>query len=172
MTALAPLIITLALDEGAFSFFNNLRKKYFPAERNHLEAHLTLFHALPAGEPSLLPTIAQTAAHQSRISLSVTGPAFLGNGVAYKLESQALMQLHHSLQSAWKQWLTPQDQQRLWPHVTVQNKVPAVQARVLLEELTQAFSPFTAYGTGLQVWVYRGGPWEALTTYPFTKEAV
>ena len=168
MSSAAPLIVTLSLDEDSSFFFNQLRKAHFPPERNYLEAHLTLFHQLPAEEPSLIHTLADTAAQYTPFALAVTGTAFIGNGVAYKLESKELLQLHASLQAAWKAWLIPQDQQRLWPHVTVQNKVPAAEARTVYEQLTDAFTPFTAYAMGLSVWVYRGGPWEALITYPFS----
>jgi hypothetical protein len=164
----APLIVTLALDERSFSFFEALRKAHFSPERNFLVAHLTLFHHLPAEEPSIMDTLKRTAAQLSIMPLAVTGTVFMGNGVAYKLESSALLRMHATLQGAFKDWLTPQDRQSLRPHVTVQNKVPAAEARVLYEELTGTFTPFTAYGTGLGVWIYRGGPWEALATYPFT----
>jgi 2'-5' RNA ligase len=171
MSSAAPLIVTLILDEDSSSFFNALRKAHFPPERNYLQAHLTLFHHLPEGEPFIIRTLEHTAAQHKPFPLAVTSTAFIGNGVAYKLESAKLQQLHASLQSAWKEWLIPQDRQRLWPHVTVQNKVPAANARVLYEELTNTFTPFMAYATGFSVWLYCGGPWKALATYPFTKES-
>lgn len=170
MRSSAPLIVTLALDEPAFLFFNELRKKHFPPERNYLQAHLTLFHHLPAQAPSLIHTIEHTVAQHTILPLAVTGLRFMGNGVAYQLENKELLNMHASLQLAWKEWLTPQDRQRLQPHVTVQNKVPAVTAKALYEQLTKTFTPFTAYGTGLSVFVYRGGPWEELANYPFSKE--
>ena len=168
--SLSPLIVTLSLDPPAFSFFNALRTKHFPPERNYLQAHLTLFHHLPPDEPSIITTLEQTAAQHAIIPLAVTGTAFIGKGVAYKIESKELMNLHATLQTTWKEWLTPQDQQRLWPHVTVQNKVNPTQARALYEQLTREFTPFTANGMGLSVWMYRDGPWEWLATYPFSKE--
>jgi len=170
MSAIAPLIVTLILDERSFSFFNGLRQQHFPPERNYLQAHLTLFHHLPAREPSIRETLEHTAAQYNTLPLQVIQTAFIGNGVAYKIESKELLQLHASLQTAWSQWLTPQDKQRLWPHVTVQNKVPAATARVLYEELTAGYKPFTAYGTGLSVWAYKGGPWEAVGNYIFVKK--
>ncbi|GAA3929205.1 hypothetical protein GCM10022406_13370 [Hymenobacter algoricola] len=51
--------------------------------------------------------------------------------------------------------------------MTVQNKVPPAAARALHEQLTAEFTPFEAVGTGLQLWAYRGGPWEALATFGF-----
>lgn len=170
MSSPAPLIVTLSLDEHAFSFFNALRQQHFPPERNYLEAHLTLFHHLPAEEPFITDTLKRTAAQHAPFPLAVSRTAFTGNGVAYKVESEELMRLHALLQTAWKEWLTAQDRHRLWPHVTVQNKVPPAAARTLYEQLTTQFTPFKAYATGLSLWEYRGGPWEALENYPFSKE--
>jgi hypothetical protein len=42
-----PLIVTALLDEAAQERFDRLRREHFPPERNHLAAHLTLFHRLP-----------------------------------------------------------------------------------------------------------------------------
>ena len=91
----------------------------------------------------------------------------MGNGVAYKIGSPKLLQLHAQLQAAWQPWLIPQDRQRLWPHVTVQNKVAAPVARALHESLSKVFTPFVAWGTGLCLWSYQNGPWEAIQQYPF-----
>lgn len=37
----------------------------------------------------------------------------IGNGVAFKIQSDTLMQLHADLQAKFKPFLIPQDQQRL-----------------------------------------------------------
>ncbi|RYG16668.1 MAG: 2'-5' RNA ligase family protein, partial [Caulobacteraceae bacterium] len=47
MSEHAPLIVTAALDDGAFDWFEDLRQSHFPRHRNQVPAHLTLFHALP-----------------------------------------------------------------------------------------------------------------------------
>jgi hypothetical protein len=43
-------VVTLLLDDGAQRRFDRLREAYFPPERNHVAAHVTLFHALPGGQ--------------------------------------------------------------------------------------------------------------------------
>jgi 2'-5' RNA ligase len=154
-----PLILTLALEEKAFTFFNALRKIYFPPERNFIDAHLTLFHHLP-NEALVTDTVKKLAAGQSRFILEVREPKLIGNGVAYKIECPALVQLHKSLQEEWSAFLIPQDKQRLWPHVTVQNKVPSEDAKQLLLFLQQNFSGFTTAGVALQLWEYHRGPWK------------
>lgn len=64
-------------------------------------------------------------------------------------------------------WLTPQDRQKFQPHVTIQNKVTPEAARELLERLSDTWEPVTAQGRGLQLWRYRGGPWEGAGTFLF-----
>ncbi|MBC6699165.1 2'-5' RNA ligase family protein [Hymenobacter sp. BT190] len=163
-----PLILTLALDADSQRFFDALRRQHFPAERNFLQAHLTLFHHLPGTEyASICQTLAELSASEAPLLLSVTGLRFLGRGVAYSLENGRLQALHQQLQTTWQPSLTPQDQQKLRPHVTVQNKVDPAVARSLHQELATDFQPFEVTGTGLQLWAYRGGPWEALRTFAF-----
>ena len=154
-----PLILTLHLDKGAFVFFDTLRQRYFPPERNFLAAHLTLFHHLPSGEPRITDDLAEWSRTTAPLPLAVTGVRSIGRGVAFTIDCPQLVALHQQLQTRWKAWLHPQDRQKLWPHVTVQNKVPPETARATLGVLQASFRPFTAMGTGLDLWVYKGGPW-------------
>ena len=166
--AAAPLILTLTLDDAAHTYFNTLRRQHFPPKINYLAAHLTLFHHLPG--PELAAVCEQLHAccrTQGELPLQVTGLRSLGRGVAFTLHNEELLALHRRLQHAFAPHLTPQDQQRLQPHVTVQNKVDPATARQLLADLQTDFAPFGAVGTGLELWAYRGGPWEALQRFPF-----
>jgi len=164
----APLILTLQLNEEAAAFFNALRQAHFPKERNYLAAHLTLFHHLPGPHRAAISALLRARCQaQALLPLAVTGLQFLGQGVAYKLESPAVDALHRELQAQWLPDLTPQDQQRRRPHVTVQNKVRPEVARALYEQLTAEFVPFEAVGTGLQLWAYAGGPWQWLESFAF-----
>lgn len=162
-----PLILTLGLEESAFSFLNALRKIYFPAERNHLDAHLTLFHLLPHA-PAIVERVEALSRQLPPLELQVTEPYSLGNGVAYRMVSTPLGQMHAALQREWDHFLIPQDRQKLRPHVTVQNKVPSEDAKQLLLFLKENFGPFTTTGISLQLWEYHGGPWKALHAFPLT----
>ncbi len=165
---MAPLILTLTLDPAAQAYFDGLRQAHFPPARNFLAAHLTLFHHLPgAGEAAVAAQLTALVQHTPPLPLPVTGLRSLGGGVAFRLESDRLRALHRRLQVAWAAWLTPQDQQPLGPHVTVQNKVPPAAARQLLADLEAGFQPFAALGTGLHLWAYRGGPWESRQQFAF-----
>lgn len=167
MPATPPLILTCLINQEAFDFFNALRKKYFPPERNFLDAHLTLFHHLPAEEPDILAAIQELCLRQLPIVIQIKEAVFIGKGVAYRIESPELKRLHHALQQRWKRWLTPQDRQGLWPHVTVQNKVYPQDARLLQKQLEADFIPFDGTAAGLSIWEYQGGPWSFKESWMF-----
>jgi hypothetical protein len=169
MEAAAPLIVTVQLDETTFALFNTLRQKYFPPERNFLSAHLTLFHHLPAGEFQMMEDLQRWSETASPLNMRVTEVKNIGKGVAYKIDCPLLVQLHRQMQERWQQWLTPQDKQKLWPHVTVQNKVSAADAQQTFKTLSTTFQPFAATGIGFHLWTYEGGPWKAVQTFPFRR---
>jgi 2'-5' RNA ligase len=163
-----PLILTLALDVPSQARFDALRKQHFPPAINYLAAHLTLFHHLPGTEITAVRAHLQAAAQaQPLMPLRITGLRSLGRGVAFTLENAELLALHRQLQAEFAPHLTPQDRQKLQPHITIQNKVDPATARQLLGELQARFAPFEAVGTGLHLWAYRGGPWESLVELPF-----
>ncbi len=163
-----PLILTLLLDDEAQARFDRLRAEHFPPERNHLQAHVTLFHALPGEHEDAVRAELAAAAQRPPFEVAVTGVRFLGRGVAYDLASEELDVLRASLARAWAPWLTPQDRQRHRAHVTVQNKVTPEAARATLERLQAEFVPKEATGEGLPLWRYLGGPWEPVGTHDFT----
>ncbi|MDQ3278182.1 MAG: 2'-5' RNA ligase family protein [Bacteroidota bacterium] len=165
----APLIVTLALDEHSFLYFNALRQQYFPPAINYLAAHLTLFHHLPANEPAVFDDLETWCRAYAPFSLQVTGVRSIGKGVAFTIESPTLLALHKTMQVKWQQWLKPQDKQKLWPHITVQNKVSPQVAKETLQTLQASFQPFAPKALGFQLWTYLGGPWEAIKSYPFQK---
>ncbi len=166
----APLILTLRFDDRSFAFFQAQRQRYFPPDRNLIPAHLTLFHKLPGDHLAIISQDLESAARaQPPFRLDVTGLRSLGRGTAYTLASPNLQFLRRELAQKWDAWLGPQDRQKHQPHVTVQNKVEPADARALLAELSQAFTPFQATALGLDLWSYRGGPWESAGSFLFTE---
>lgn len=164
----APLILTLRLDEASAGYFDGLRQRHFPPERNHLKAHVTVFHKLPGEERAQLQRdLEEVAKGASGFAVAVAGLRSLGRGVAFRLEAPEAQRLRGELARRWQPWLGPQDSQGWTPHVTVQNKVTGDAARRLLEELQAGFAPFEAQAEGFDLWAYRGGPWEFLAGFPF-----
>jgi 2'-5' RNA ligase len=168
MDTTAPLILTLQFDERSFAFFDKQRRRYFPPERNFIPAHLTLFHALPGEQlETIQRDLKGRASDQKLFTLDVTGLRPLGRGVAYALASAELTDMRRHFAQIWNDWLKPQDRQNHNPHVTVQNKVDPTQARALLEDLSDGFTPFQVEAIGMELWWYRGGPWEKVRSFPF-----
>ena len=167
MTASAPLIVSALFDAESFAWLDGLRRAHFPAERNQLDAHLTLFHQLP---PSLEPELKRRLASLTRDRrplAEASGPISLGRGVAIKIVSPQLVQIRADLADAFPELLTPQDAAGWRPHVTIQNKVSPAQARDLHAKLSGELRPRRVEIVALAAWWYRGGPWEPLARFPF-----
>lgn len=168
MTPSPPLIITAALDAGAFDWFQDLRQAHFPAHRNIVPAHLTLFHALPGDQEGVIGEAVKAAcAARGPLRLAVRGPWFMGRGVAYRIASADLDALHAELAAAFAPWLTPQDRAPFRPHITIQNKADPEAARALCARLQYEFEAFDITAEGLLVWRYLGGPWAPVARVGF-----
>lgn len=163
-----PLILTLRFDAASFERFDAMRRRYFPPARNMLPAHLTLFHKLPGERlPAIHRDLAAVAKGTPPLRLSAEGIRFLGYGSAYEICCDALKALRAELAERWSGDLSRQDAAGFSPHVTIQNKAPAREAKALCADLKSAFAPFEAEGTGFLLWHYRGGPWELAGEYGF-----
>ena len=162
------LILTLAMDDASFTWFDDLRRRHFPPERNVVPAHLTLFHNLSGEElEAVRVELRAVCAETPAFDMAVAGPWSLGRGVAYRLASPEAAALRGRLAAAFGPWLKPQDRQGWRPHVTVQNKAEPAEAKALLAELQHGFEPFEVQAEGLLLWRYLGGPWEAMDRLPF-----
>jgi 2'-5' RNA ligase len=163
-----PLIVTAALDEAAFDWFQDLRRTHYPADRNQVPAHLTLFHALPGkAEAEIAAALKEACARTAPLRLDVRGPWSLGRGVAYRVESDGLVRLQAELTARFEPWLVAQDRAPFRPHITIQNKADPEDARRLLDQLEAEFEPLDIVAEGLLVWRYQGGPWEAVARLGF-----
>lgn len=163
---MSPLIVTLTLDPESQSQLDSLREQYFPPERNFIQAHVTLFHALD-GEREAEIVADLNAITQTRFEVTASRLRSLGHGVAIDVTSPQLQALHAGLARRWAPMLTAQDAQAFHPHVTIQNKVDPAEARALLAAWQPIFAPYSMEATGLSLWRYLGGPWEPVTTIPF-----
>ncbi|WP_174279512.1 2'-5' RNA ligase family protein [Sphingomonas bacterium] len=164
----APIIVTALFGKQDQAWFDGLRREHFPAERNQLDAHLTLFHHLP---PSVADELKHRLVQETRgvpaPEASVGGLMSLGGGVAYRIEAPALTAIRNRLLDAFAGMLTPQDAGGWRPHVTIQNKVTPAVAKLLLAHLQRDFRPRRVEVAGLAAWWYRGGPWEPLSRHMF-----
>lgn len=163
-----PLILTLTLEPALADPLNALRKEHFPPERNFLDAHVTLFHALP-GEH-------EEAVRRELEALCTATPVFevrvprvrqSGRGLFAELASPDLLNFRQDLAARWDDLLTPQDRRPFKPHVTVQNKVAEGEAQALHRVLGPTWTPLSGKATGTELWHYAGGPWEAAASLHF-----
>jgi hypothetical protein len=168
MVASPPLILTATLDPASLAFFDARRRALFPPERNHLAAHLTLFHALPHHRlDEIARLLGDIAAEHAPIPFEATEVVSLGRGAAYRIRSPALMALRSALAAGFAADLTPQDRAKRELHVTVQNKVAPALARQTVERLRAEFAPFGGEALGLELHEYAGGPWRPLASFAF-----
>ncbi len=163
-----PLIVTALLGAVDQAAFDRLRTAHFPPERNHLAAHLTLFHAIPPQlEPELRQRLAALAAELPQPRATVAGLMNLGGGTAFRIVSDDLDAIRADLAAGLHGSLTQQDCHGWRPHITVQNKVAANEARALMSFLEGDFAPRPLSVIGLAYDHYAGGPWLPGRRYPF-----
>src|SRR5688500_15250391 len=135
------LIVTAELAPADLAWLDAMRRHHYPAERNQVPAHLTMFHALP-------PSLESEARHRLALAVkrpvpraTVAGVMDLGGGVAFRIVSEDLDEVREELADGFHGMLGAQDQGGWRPHVTIQNKVSNREARQLVEALEAGFVP-------------------------------
>lgn len=172
MSDARPLVVTLALEDDAQERLDALRQRWFPPSRNHLGAHVTLFHALPGSGADRVASMLEQAAARPGFDVDVAAVRRLRHGVALDLRSGELGPLRAGLLAAvldaFGREVTAQDRQGLRAHVTVANKLDDVAAARAYDAVAAGFAPWSAPATGLALWRYDGGPWEPVGVHAFT----
>ena len=167
----AALILSAVLDAPVQRRLDALRRTHFPPDRNHLDAHVTLFHHLPGAEEDAVAEAGDEAVRECPAPpVDLTGVRSLGCGVAVTIASPGLAAIRTGLAQRWGSWLTAQDCTKRDLHVTVQNKVTPQEARRLHGELAEAFVAERMRAVALALWRYRGGPWEPVARFGFSGE--
>ena len=163
----APLIVTAELPEALQSRADQLRRAHFPPERNHIAAHVTLFHALPPSVEDELRDALAAEAKARPVPARLEGVMNLGRGTALRLESPGMIALRERLTDRFHGLLTPQDEHVPRLHVTIQNKVAPSEAKALQRQLAATIEPRDFAFAGLALYRYRGGPWEFVKRWSF-----
>lgn len=147
---------------------DRLRQAHFPPERNHLAAHVTLFHALPpSAEGDARRLFAAIAADTAPPRARLKGVVSLGRGTALGIDSPALLAIRDRIAARFAGSLTAQDSHRPRLHVTIQNKVTPAEARVLQADLAPQIAPQEFAFAALEMHFYDGGPWTSAGRWPF-----
>lgn len=157
----APIIVTATMGAADQRDFDRLRAAHFPPERNHLAAHITLFHQLPPScHDELDRLIRRIAADTPPPAAHLREVYSLGGGVAFRIDSPDLLGVRARIADHFTGALTAQDRGVPRLHITVQNKVDAAAARALRDALAADFRPRPLAITGLAAHRYLGGPWQ------------
>jgi hypothetical protein len=164
----APIILTATMAAADQSWANKLRLEHYPAARNHVDAHITLFHHLPpSAYAELKARIAILVKDYPAPIAHIDSIINLGSGVAFHLESPELMAVRAYLADIFYNLLMPQDRAEPRLHITIQNKVKPIKARALIAELERSFIQRPLSITGLSAFYYEGGPWSPIATWNF-----
>lgn len=162
------LIVTAELPPDLHRWATRLRSTHYPPERNVLEAHVTLFHALPPGaEAELSGRLAGMTAEYAPVAALLDGIMSLGGGTALRLVSPGMLMLRRQLAEELHGLLSAQDQAEPRLHITIQNKVSNRVAKELQMALMAQIEPREFRFTGLAMHRYRGGPWDLVRRWPF-----
>lgn len=161
------LIVTAKIAPRDLAWLDQLRCAYYPAERNQLPAHLTMFYAMPPSAEGEVRASLSRLASESPPRASIEGLMDLGGGVAFRVASEDLDRLRRELAQSFQGLLSAQDSGGWRPHITIQNKVAPKFARALKAQLERDFRPRSLAISGLGLHRYLGGPWENLASYAF-----
>jgi hypothetical protein len=168
----APFIVTAALPADIHGWAEGLRRKHYPPERNYLHAHVTLFHAFA---PSLLDELTtylpRIAGEFAAPHAEITGLMDLGTGTAIALASPQLLALRGIIAEHFRGSLTAQDLHEPRPHITIQNKVTKREARALQAALAPTIMHRRFAFPALELYHYKGGPWELIKRSGFRGRA-
>ena len=162
-----PLIVTAELGPPDQAWLNDLRRRHYPAERNQLPAHLTMFHTLPPTAEQEVRHLLAGLAYRDAPRAFISGVMNLGGGVAFRVASEELDSIRADISERLAGLLTAQDRAGWSAHVTIQNKVPPRDAKALIQALGSQFDRRPVRIAGLGLHRYVGGPWETLRTYAF-----
>ena len=161
-------ILTLLTDAAHHKRMTAIRDQYFPKRINKLEAHLTLFHALPASrmDSDLIPVIKSVASSTSAFKVHAVRPFRLKRGVAISVAkntgSAQAQEVHNALQRPWldAEFLSEQDRGGCRVHYTVMNKVEdEAVIQKALGDLGNDFRGDWGTAEGLGLWKYDRGFW-------------
>lgn len=161
-------VLTLLTDKRHHNAMTEMRKQYFPKRINKLEAHLTLFHALPESklESSVIPRIQEIVAHTKPFKVHAAKPFRMKKGMAISVPKneggQESQNLHSALQNAWakEDWLSEQDAGGMRVHYTIMNKVDdEKEVDKAFQEVQNSWKGDWGTAQGLTLYRYEKGFW-------------
>ena len=162
-------ILTLLTNPSHHKTLTALRTQYFPPKLNKLDAHLTLFHALPGSklDSEIIPTLEEISQSHHQFKVHANRAFRLKKGIAISVPSHAggakASGIHDELQRRWAEggWLSEQDSRKgLRVHYTIMNKVDDEEEIERGMEVMRGWEGSWGVVEALGLWEYeRGGRW-------------
>ncbi|KAI0204927.1 hypothetical protein F4808DRAFT_315231 [Astrocystis sublimbata] len=163
-------VLTLKTDAAHQQRMSELRRRYFPAHLLKVDAHITLFHALPhSSKSAVISDISSLCAATAPSSIRAAKPFRMGRGVGVHVTGlEPVGELCREMQTRWWEHLTQQDQRRFKGHYTLMNKVDDKETvEKCLEELESGFEGCEGRAIGLDLWRYDRGWWRHERDFEF-----
>lgn len=163
----APLLVTAELPNEVLAWADSLRRAHYPPDRNRLQAHVTLFHALPPSVEEELVDILRDLARRSPPPATIAGIMKLSAGTALAVESPDMVEHHAAVAERMYGLLTRQDAQPLRLHVTIQNKVTAQAAQALQTKMRAQLRPINFRFRAFGLYAWEEGLWRPIKVIVF-----
>ncbi|KAI8946689.1 hypothetical protein F4801DRAFT_53139 [Xylaria longipes] len=155
-------VVTLKTDPAHQKRMSELRAQYFPPHLLKVNAHITLFHALPDSLKSTITSdLLSLCAAIRPFGIRAVKPFRIARGVGFSVSGLGPAEaLFAQLQKRWWEYLTPQDRRKFRGHYTLMNKVDDRETvERCLKELASDFEGCGGLATGLDLWRYDRGWW-------------
>jgi hypothetical protein len=172
-------VLTLRTDATHSKAMTTLRAKWFPAQLLKVDAHVTLFHALPGSKlrevKQDIATLAATAT-AFKLKTSKEGVYEMGKGAGIRLSDlghdhgqKKAARIRAELRAKWAPFLSQQDKQERWRgHYTIMNKENNKErVSKCLWDLKDGQGDSRGTAEGLNLWRYDYGRWREVETFHF-----
>ncbi|KAI1339470.1 hypothetical protein F5Y15DRAFT_415875 [Xylariaceae sp. FL0016] len=171
-------VLTLETDPHLQRTMSALRGRYFPRRRLKVDAHITLFHALPGAHlPAIAADIASVAA--ATVPFGVTAetetPFRMRRGVGVRVAGLGpAARVREELRGRWgvggHAWLSDQDEGRWRGHYTLVNKCDDEEVLGACESEVKGLGVLKGRAVGLGLWAYERGYWKGVESWEFAGE--
>lgn len=162
-------VLTLLTDKQHHDTMTALRKQHFPAKLLKVDAHITLFHALPGSKLIEIENdIAMVAAQRSKFEIAAerNGVYEMSKGVGIRLDQyhdaqRKAVAIRSELRYRWAPFLSDQDRREKWRgHYTIMNKEDdREKVAKCLTDIMTTFDGSRGTVLGLRLWLYDRGWW-------------
>ncbi|CAF9929312.1 MAG: mannose-1-phosphate guanyltransferase [Heterodermia speciosa] len=168
-------VLTLQTNREFHERINDLRRQYFPAQLNKIDAHITLFHALPGSRLGfILSDLLEIARTEQRFRIQTIKPLQWTHGVALDANNHCAHRLWKLLERKWgsagADFLSKQDRGGFKAHYTIQNKVEKEVAKQTWEEVRDRFESDEGEVLGFTLYKYaKSGHWIYQQAFDFAE---